>query len=201
MLRSRLALIGLTLGAVGVIAAGCGGDDESTADTGATEPPPDVQMAPEPGVKVTAIELTSSAFSEREDIPVEFTCDGAGVSPPLAWAEVSPDVGSLALLLQDRDAPGGTFLDWSVFDISAGDSMVRKGSAPAGSVEGEDSFGESGYGAPCPPQGASPHDYEFRLYVPTESPGLAEGASANEAVSEIEGSAIDSAGLTASFER
>ena len=200
-LLSRLALIGFALGAVGVIAAGCGGDDDSTADTGAAEPPPNVQMATEPGVEVMTLELTSSAFSEGDAIPVEFTCDGAGVSPPLAWDGASPDAGSLALLAWDRDAPGGTFVHWSVFDISTEDSMVPEGKAPAGSLEGENSVGESGYGPPCPPPGDGPHEYEFRLYVLTESLGLTAGASPDEAIEAIDGSAIGSAGLTASFER
>ncbi len=186
--------------AITVIAAGCGGDDSDDSGGGA-EPPEGVRMADEPGAEVMTIELTSSAFSEGDAIPVEFTCDGAGTSPPLEWSGATSNAQSLALLVQDPDAPSGTFLHWSVYDIASGDTSFSEGSAPSGALEGQNDFGEDGYGPPCPPEGDGAHNYIFTVSALPESPGLSAGAGPAETVEAIEGTAIESSTLTGTYER
>ncbi len=115
-----------------------------------------------------AIELTSTAFSEGEMIPVRFTCDGEDVSPPLAWSGVPDNSESLALICDDPDAPVGTWDHWVLFNIPADDAGLPE-AVPAdptlasGAVNGKNSWGRLGYGGPCPPGGT--HRYFFYLYA------------------------------------
>jgi hypothetical protein len=201
--RLRFPIL-LALLAVVVIAAGCGGDDDDGGGGEAVEPPEDVRMADEdaaPGEDVMAITLTSSAFAEGEAIPVEFTCDGAGDSPPLEWSGVTANAESLALLVLDLDAPGGTFLHWSVYGVGSSDTSFPAGAAPAGSLQGQNDTGDDGYSPPCPPEGDGPHRYEFSLHALPASPGLDAGAAPDQAVEAIEGSSIESSTLTGTYER
>jgi Raf kinase inhibitor-like YbhB/YbcL family protein len=108
------------------------------------------------------VKIESSAFSEGDTVPVEFTCDGDNVSPPLTWSEVPDDAAELRLSLTDPDAPRGTFTHWSVRGIDPSSSEVGRGTVPAGGTEERNSFGEAGYGGPCPPSGA-PHRYVFTV--------------------------------------
>lgn len=110
----------------------------------------------------TAFSLASGAFSEGQAIPAKYTCDGEDRSPPLRW-EGAPAAQSFALIVDDPDAPGGTFTHWVLFDIPAGQRELPEGlTAGALGVSGQTGFGKSGYGGPCPPPGA-PHRYIFTL--------------------------------------
>jgi Raf kinase inhibitor-like YbhB/YbcL family protein len=111
-------------------------------------------------------------------MPARYTCDGENISPPLTWTRVPARARSLALLLEDRDAPGGAFVHWSVYDLPRGSSGVGSGRVPSGSAEGENSYGRSGYSGPCPPRGDPAHHYVFSLYALDEHPDLPSGASA-----------------------
>jgi Raf kinase inhibitor-like YbhB/YbcL family protein len=108
------------------------------------------------------LKIESSAFSEGDTVPVEFTCDGDNVSPPLTWSGVPEDAAELRLSLKDPDAPRGTFTHWSVGGIDPSSSEVARGTVPAGGTEERNSFGEAGYGGPCPPSGAT-HRYVFTV--------------------------------------
>jgi Raf kinase inhibitor-like YbhB/YbcL family protein len=113
--------------------------------------------------------LASSAIPPGGEIPVQYTCDGADISPPLSWSGVPQGTRSLVLLVEDPDAPSGVFHHWAAFDISptargldAGYSANR----PAATLhEARNDFGKVGYGGPCPPRGHGPHHYHFRLYA------------------------------------
>ena len=109
------------------------------------------------------LELESSALSEGEAVPVKFTCDGDNISPPLSWSGVPEGATGLRLGVTDPDAPSGTFTHWLVSDIDPSSSGVGEGAVPAGGTEGTNSFGESGYGGPCPPRGGGPHRYVFTV--------------------------------------
>jgi Raf kinase inhibitor-like YbhB/YbcL family protein len=147
------------------------------------------------------IRLTSPAFEAEAVIPREFTCDGDEVSPPLAWTGVPTGARSLALLVEDPDAPGGTFVHWTVFAIAPETTGIQAGRVPRGAREGENSFGDSGYGGPCPPEGDEPHRYVFALYALRSDPGLDAGA-APEAVREaVAGAAIARGQLTGRYGR
>jgi Raf kinase inhibitor-like YbhB/YbcL family protein len=108
------------------------------------------------------MKITSSAFQEGANIPSKFTCDGADTSPPLQIADIPSEAKSLALIVDDPDAPGGLFTHWTVWNIPPQTSAVEEGSAPEG-VQGTNDFGKSGYGGPCPPSGT--HRYYFKIFA------------------------------------
>lgn len=107
--------------------------------------------------------LTSSAFQDGRPIPAQFTCEGAARSPPLQWSSVPQGTKSLALILDDPDAPSGTFRHWAAYDIPASARSVAAGQAI--NSQAMNDFGQPGYGAPCPPRGSAPHHYHFKLYA------------------------------------
>jgi hypothetical protein len=108
-------------------------------------------------------EVESSALSEGDTVPFQFTCDGDNVSPPLSWSGVPEDATELRISLRDPDAPGGTFTHWLVAGIDPSSSDVSQGMVPAGGTEKTNSFGEPAYGGPCPPPGDDPHRYIFTV--------------------------------------
>lgn len=107
--------------------------------------------------------ITSTAFAEGESIPAKYTCDGEDTSPPFNFADVPPEAQSLALLVEDPDAPRGVFMHWAIWGITPETSEVPEGSAPSGAKELKNDFGNKGYGGPCPPSGT--HRYYFRLFA------------------------------------
>jgi Raf kinase inhibitor-like YbhB/YbcL family protein len=107
------------------------------------------------------IHLSSSAFSSGEKIPPRFTCKGANVNPPLDFHGIPPGTKSLALVIEDPDAPSGLFTHWLVWNISPATAQIVEKSVPSGAAQGTNDFGKTGYGAPCPPSGT--HRYFFRV--------------------------------------
>lgn len=115
-----------------------------------------------------AFTLTSPAFADGADIPVRHTCDGDDLSPRLTWRDVPKGTRSFALIVDDPDAPRGTFTHWVLYDLPSELQELGEGAAPG--TSGRNSFGRGGYGGPCPPAGDQPHRYRFTLYaldVPT----------------------------------
>jgi Raf kinase inhibitor-like YbhB/YbcL family protein len=107
--------------------------------------------------------ISSSAFAENSKVPKQYTCDGENTSPPLTIADVPAEAKSLALVVDDPDAPGGTWVHWVVWRIDAGTREIKAGSLPEGAVQGVNSFKRRNYGGPCPPSGS--HRYFFKLYA------------------------------------
>jgi len=112
--------------------------------------------------EVGNMKLTSPAFENGKEIPAEYTCDGDNVNPELGIADIPSDAKSLALIMDDPDAPAGIFDHWVVFNIPAV-SKISKNSVPEGALQGKNSFGKNNYGGPCPPSGT--HRYVFKLYA------------------------------------
>lgn len=116
----------------------------------------------------TTIQLTSPAFKQGEPIPSKYTCDGANVSPALAWSNLPQGTKSLALICDDPDAPKGIWVHWVIFNIPAKESGLPE-AVPAdttlsnGATQGLNDFKLSGYGGPCPPSGR--HRYFFKIYA------------------------------------
>jgi len=134
-------------------AAGCGASHHVTNDSqGGTA----VDNA-----TLTKLELTSNAFPNGQPIPMQYTCDGANQSPALAWGEPPQGAKSFALVVDDPDAPNGTFRHWGAYDIPASTRSIAAGQ-PVGTQAVND-FGKPGYGGPCPPKGHGPHHYHFKL--------------------------------------
>jgi len=104
------------------------------------------------------LELRSSAFADGQSIPARHTCDGPGTSPPLAWSGAPSGTVSFALIVDDPDAPRGTWDHWLLWNLR--DPALAEGT-DGGGVSGTNSWGKTGYGGPCPPSGT--HRYVFRL--------------------------------------
>jgi hypothetical protein len=171
--------------------AACGddGDDGDPSPTGA---------GPTATGGAAEMSLTSSAFGDNETIPVQYTCDGDNISPPLAFAGVPEDAVSLALLVDDPDAPGGSFVHWTVWNIDPETSDVEEGSPPAGATEGANGAGQ-GYTGPCPPSGE--HRYIFTLYALDGVPDIEAAAGKAELLAAIEGKVLAEAELIGLYER
>jgi len=109
----------------------------------------------------TNMTLSSSAFANNGAIPAKYTCDGANVSPPLTIGGIPPAAKSLALTVDDPDAPGGSFTHWLVWKMPPSTTSVGEGQHLG--AEEQNGFGKPGYGGPCPPNGL--HHYVFTLYA------------------------------------
>src|SRR5438270_4345394 len=112
---------------------------------------------------LTKLSLTSDAFQDGQPIPTQYTCDGANQSPALSWGEPPAGTKSFALVVDDPDAPSGTFRHWGVFDIPASARSIGGGQRVGTEVAND--FGKPGYGGPCPPKGHGPHHYHFKLFA------------------------------------
>ena len=113
------------------------------------------------------IKVSSDAFESGEQIPVEYTCKGSNVSPPLSWSDVPQGTKSIAIIMEDPDAPGGLFTHWILYNVPPEHrdlhSAVKKSPVlQDGSRHGLNNFGKMEYGGPCPPPG-NPHRYFIRV--------------------------------------
>src|SRR5262245_27429789 len=155
------------------------------------------------GQNAGGMTLTSTAFAAGQAIPERYTCDGDNVSPPLAWTGAPAAAKSFVLIVDDPDAPGGTFTHWLVFNLPpTAKSLpegVKAGSLPAGAAEGVNGFGKAGYGGPCPPSGR--HRYIHQLYaLDTRLNGLAR-PSRGELDAAMRGHVIARATLMGTYQR
>ncbi len=146
-----------------------------------------------------AILLTSSAFGEGESIPRKYTCDGEDLSPPLGWSGVPGEAKSLALIVDDPDAPGGTFVHWVLFDLSVDVKELPEGIKGVG-VEGVNDFRRRGYSGPCPPRGSG-HRYFFKIYALDGKLNLAAGASKRDVERAMLGHILAQGQLTGRYRR
>jgi Raf kinase inhibitor-like YbhB/YbcL family protein len=181
MLRALLALP-----ALGLALAGCGGGDRAEAPAPA---------APD------RIDVSSTAFADGATIPDGYTCDGANVSPELAWSGVPGGARELALLMDDPDAPGGTFVHWVLFKIPADAKEIREDTVPRGARQGKNSTGDASYTGPCPPEGDEPHHYDFTLYALKSAIDLPDGADADAVRAAVAKAALARGRLVGRFGR
>jgi Raf kinase inhibitor-like YbhB/YbcL family protein len=179
----RLAGTAAVLGTLAGLLAGCGGDR------------PAVPPVPEATMTIT---VSSTAFPDGGDIPQRYTCDGANVSPPLAFGPVPAGTVELALLVTDPDAPGGTFVHWVAWGIDPARPALAEGQAPPGN--GANGFGRQGYGGPCPPRGPA-HRYVFTAYAVSRRLDLKTSASAEELTRAVQGAVLAQGRLTGRYRR
>jgi Raf kinase inhibitor-like YbhB/YbcL family protein len=116
-----------------------------------------------------ALQLSCSAFSEGGTIPKQYTCSGEDTSPPLSWIGIPANAKSMALVVDDPDAPAGTWVHWVLYNIPAEVTSLPAGipkiaTVPNIGTQGSNDFRRIGYGGPCPPPG-KPHRYFFKLYA------------------------------------
>jgi Raf kinase inhibitor-like YbhB/YbcL family protein len=120
------------------------------------------------GGQAMKMEVKSTAFQEGAMIPKLYTCDGQDISPPLSWSGVPAEAKSIALIMDDPDAPRGTWVHWTLFNIppetkSLAQNIPRTPSLTNGAKHGNNSWPKLGYGGPCPPGGT--HRYYFKVYA------------------------------------
>lgn len=142
--------------------------------------------------------ITSPAFNEGEPIPVQFSCDGDDFSPELVWSGIPEGTASLALIMDDPDAPVGTWVHWVLFNLPADSTGLSEGVTGLGE-DGLNSWNQTGYGGPCPPGGT--HRYFFKLYALDISLDLEVGATVQSLESAMEGHILDQAELMGTFTR
>jgi Raf kinase inhibitor-like YbhB/YbcL family protein len=159
--------------------AACGGGEEVSAEV------------------PTAIDVTSAAFAADEEVPVVYSCAGQNISPPLAWSGVPDDASELALVVDDPDAPRGTFTHWILFGLPTATSSLDEDSVPAGAKQAKNSAGRAEYAGPCPPSGT--HHYRFTVYALDEPLTLEDGAATDEALDAISEHAIAEGRLVGLF--
>lgn len=145
------------------------------------------------------MKIESAAFGHNQAIPSKYTCDGQNVNPPLTFSDVPSDAKSLVLINDDPDAPAGTWVHWTVWNISSQTTEIAEDSVPQGSVEGVTSFGKPGYGGPCPPSGT--HRYFFKLYALDTTLDLDQSATKQDLEKAMEGHILAEASLIGLYSR
>ena len=143
-----------------------------------------------PSIPNAGFVLGSTAFEEGQPVPKVYSCDGSDTSPPLQWTGTPEGTKSLALIMDDPDAPGTTWTHWVLFAMSPETTSLPEGVAPDmtgpdGSRQGNNSWAKLGYGGPCPPSGT--HRYYFRLYALDTQIDLPSGANADQLKEKMQG--------------
>lgn len=151
-----------------------------------------------------SLKISSSAFSNGQPIPSDFSCDGRDVSPALSWTEPPAGTKSFALIMDDPDAPMGTWVHWIIFNIPASTRNLKEGVATDqqlsdGSLQGKTSAGSSGYHGPCPPSGT--HRYYFKLYALDSMLSLTAKADKKALLAAMESHILANAELMGTFKR
>ncbi len=150
------------------------------------------------------MKLESLAFKENGMIPSIYTCDGQNISPPLGWNTPPTGTQSLALIVDDPDAPGQTFVHWVLYDLPPEIHQLPKGvptepTLSSGGVQGKNDFGKFGYGGPCPPSGI--HRYFFKLYALDRELGLEAGATKAKVEAAMNGHILAATELVGRYAR
>ena len=145
------------------------------------------------------MKLTSSAYKQNKNIPSQYTCDGQGINPPLEISEVPSAAKSLALIVDDPDAPSGTFVHWLVWNMEPQTKSIAANTIPAGAKQGTTSAGKTGYFPPCPPSGT--HRYVFKLYALDIMLDLTPNAGKDNLEQAMQGHTLDSAELIGLYKR
>ena len=151
-----------------------------------------------------AFQLTTTAFQDGGAIPRKFTCDGTDVSPELVWTDPPAGTHAFAVIMDDPDAPAGTWVHWVLYDTPAdarrlAEGIAKNGQLPDGSRQGHNNFGQLGYNGPCPPRG-SVHRYFFKLYALASKTNLKPGASKSDLERAMKGHILAQSELVGKFQ-
>lgn len=154
-----------------------------------------------------AFSLSSSAFKDGAAIPVKYSCDGPDVSPPLTWSGMPAGTATFALIVDDPDAPGGTWVHWVLYDLPGSASELPENVPKTeqlkelgGALQGKTDFRRPGYGGPCPPPGPA-HRYFFKLYALDGRLNLAAGATKQDVERAMQGHILGRAQLMGTYGR
>ena len=174
-----------------------------TATSQPTATPVEPTPTPEPTEAPAPFGITSPAFAHEAAIPARYSCDGDNISPELVWTEPPAGTQSLALICDDPDAPGGTWVHWVAYNISADarglPEAVADDAALSGGTHGENSWGRADYGGPCPPSGT--HRYFFKLYALDTVLGLEPGVNKAQLLDAMEGHILEEVELMGTYAR
>jgi Raf kinase inhibitor-like YbhB/YbcL family protein len=141
--------------------------------------------------------LTSSSFSQGQEIPVEYTCDGKNVNPPLEFSNIPKDTVTLALIVSDPDADN--WIHWILWNIEPDNPVILEDDLPEGAVEGINDFNQRGYDGPCPPSGT--HHYVFELYALDTELELDPSVEVSGLLDVMEGHILKNTELTGLYSR
>lgn len=149
--------------------------------------------------QVMTFVIASPAFMEGQEIPARFTCDGEDVSPQLEWIGVPDETESLTLIMDDPDAPAGTWVHWVLYNLPSDLNGLKQDVQGVG-IEGNTSFNRTGYGGPCPPPGSS-HRYFFKLYALDISLNMSAQAGKEEIEDAMQGHILAESVLIGTYAR
>ena len=193
-LQPGRTLAAMALSAVALfVFISCGGDG------------PDPEEALPADAGVADLTVNSEAFEEGGQIPRKYTCDGDDFSPNVKWSAPPAGSRSIVIVADDPDAPGGTFIHWTVINLPADIRALeeRVGNAPSlpeGAIHGRNGFGNNGYGGPCPPSGST-HEYRFWVYALSEPLSLDAGANSEDVITGLRGKVVAVGTLTGTYSR
>ena len=152
--------------------------------------------------------LTSPSFRNNQSIPAKHSCEGADASPALTWEGAPAGTKSFALITDDPDAPGGTFVHWVLYGIPGTTTQLPENVAKTETVaalsnakQGTSSFGRVGYGGPCPPRGHGIHHYHFKLYALDTELNLAQRVTKSQLEAAMKGHILSQAELVGTYRR
>lgn len=143
--------------------------------------------------------VSSAAFAEGAAIAAKYTCDGEDVNPPLAIGVTPAGTRSLALVMDDPDAPVGTWVHWVAWNIPAQTRVIPENGLPAGASQGRNDWKRNGYGGPCPPSGT--HRYFFKLYALDTTLTLAPSATRADLERAMQGHVLAAGQLMGTYKR
>jgi len=155
------------------------------------------------------IKIESTAFKNEEMIPSKYTCDGENINPPLNITGIPEGTKSVALILDDPDAPSGVFTHWIFWNLDPGQTEIREKDSIEDGIVGENDAGETGYAGPCPPasselqrgEPSGTHRYFFKIYALDNFLALPHGAQRDELEKAMEGHIIDEGELIGKYTR
>jgi len=157
---------------------------------------------PDTPLSSLSIDLTSPAFAAGETLPSEFTCDGDDISPELNWADPPAGTLSFALIMDDPDAPAGTWVHWVLYNLPADTRGLLEGYTPeAGAIAGKTSWNRQEYGGPCPPPPTGQHRYFFKLYALDTTLNAGTALNKDELLEQMEGHVLGQGELMGVYER
>ncbi|HET7387321.1 MAG TPA: YbhB/YbcL family Raf kinase inhibitor-like protein [Nocardioidaceae bacterium] len=155
--------------------------------------------APSPDV-ADSLRVTSPAFTPGGRLPARYSCDGAAVSPPLSWTGAPSDTRGFAVVVDDPNAPGGTFVHWVLLNVPADVTSVSTGSVPEGAVQARNTLSRTSYFAPCPPDDGV-HHYRFTVYALGKPVRLGPQPDLTDALAAISHDALAQGRIVATYRR
>ena len=187
------------------VISGCVAEEERIAPAPSpTSTPTAIEKNTKEVTTMQNISISAEAFQSGGAIPEEYTCDGSDVSPALSWRGIPSNAKSIALIMDDPDAPMGTFVHWVLFNIPSDTTKLPRGvpenrTLNDGSSQGITDFGRTGYGGPCPPGGT--HRYYFRVYALDTMLDLQPGSSRKQLENAMKGHVLAQGELMGKYER